>query len=186
MACIKGGKCADTTMGMTPLEGLCMGTRSGDVDAGVYTHLTKAKEMTPKEVDTLLNKKSGLAGLCGTPDMREVIEGAAGGSEDHKNALGVFVKRVRKYLGAFLVELGGECDAIVFTGGIGENAKLVREMVCKNLAPLGIELDEAKNNSVRGLNELQTPASRVKVMIVPTNEELSIALQSAGVTGIVA
>ena len=184
MACISGGKCLDTTMGMTPLEGLVMGTRSGDVDCGIYTHLTKAKEMTPKDVDTMLNKKSGLAGLCGTPDMREVIEGAEGGSEDHKNALGVFVHRVRKYLGSFLVKLGGKCDAIVFTGGIGENAKLVREMVCKDLAPIGIELDEGKNNTLRGLNQLETSASRTKIMIVPTNEELSIALQSTAVAGV--
>lgn len=121
MACIRKGVCIDTTMGLTPLEGLLMGTRSGDLDPGVYTHLTKMG-MTPDEIDTMLNKKSGLLGLCGKSNMQEVIAGVDAGEATAQLALDIFVQRVRKYLGSYMVRLNGEVDAIVFTGGIGENS----------------------------------------------------------------
>lgn len=179
MACLQNGKVVDTTMGLTPLEGLVMGTRSGDLDPGVYTHLTTSLGMTPKEVDTLLNKKSGLLGISGQSDMRENIAMAAKGDPDAKLARALTVQRLRKYVGSYLVRLNGDLDALVFTAGVGENDRGLREMVCAGLAPLGIDIDVAKNQQIQGeLAEVQSGDSRMKIMVVPTNEELSIATQS--------
>lgn len=178
MACLKNGKVIDTTMGLTPLEGLMMGTRCGDIDAGVYTYLCEHVKMTPKEVDAMMNKKSGLLGIGGTQDMREIISNASKGNEDAALARKMYVERVRKYLGAFLVKLNGELDALVFTAGVGENDKGFRELVTDGLQQLGIHVDPAKNQALNGGGEIQSTQSRAKVLVVPTQEELCIAQQS--------
>lgn len=179
MACIEGGMCKDTTMGLTPLEGLVMGTRSGDLDPGVYTHLTQEQGMTPTEVDTLLNKRSGLLGLCGMSDMQQIIKAADAGEPNAKLAVQIFINRIRKYLGSYILELKGNVDAIVFTAGIGENSETVRSLVCADLQLLGISLDEGKN-SIRShaAHIISSAHSHTKIMVVPTDEELAIALQS--------
>jgi len=189
-ACIKSGKVFDTTMGLTPLEGLVMGTRSGDIDAGVLTYMTTGLGMTPKEVDTILNKKSGLLGVCGKSDMREVIAAANKGDEDAMLARRLVIERLRKYLGTFLVKLDGKLDVLVFTAGMGESDTNIREMVCSGLAPLGIDIDAAKNRVIHAgaaqtEGEVQSNISRAKIMIVPTQEELSIAQQSLEVCGFI-
>jgi len=181
MACLKNGKVVDTTMGLTPLEGLMMGTRCGDLDCGVYTYLCDALKKTPKEVDTLLNKKSGLLGVAGKSDMREVIEGAKKGDADCALARAMYVQRVRKYVGAFLMKLDGELDALVFTAGVGENDKEFRELVTSGMSRFGVVVDGAKNRSVKE-GEIQGASSISKVMVVPTQEEYSIARQSLEVT----
>lgn len=189
-ACIKNGKVLDTTMGLTPLEGLVMGTRSGDIDAGVYTYLTTGLGMSPKEVDTILNKKSGLLGVCGKSDMREVIAGAAKGDVDCMLARRLVIERLRKFLGAFLVKLDGKCDVLVFTAGMGESDHNMRELVCSGLAPLGIDMDYAKNRIIHAggaatEGEVQSQFSRARIMILPTQEELCIAQQSLEVCGFI-
>merc|ERR1719454_1886528 len=138
MACIQKGQVVDTTMGLTPLEGLMMGTRSGDVDLGVYTFLCEHLKMTPKEIDTLLNKKSGLLGVAGKSDMREVIGGAKQGDADCQLARDMYVQRVRKYLGAFLLKLDCALDALVFTAGVGENDREFRELVTSGMKNFGV------------------------------------------------
>lgn len=179
MACLQNGKVVDTTMGLTPLEGLVMGTRSGDLDPGAYTHLCNELKMTPKEVDTLLNKKSGLLGISGNADMRENIDRAAKGDQDALLARALTVQRLRKYVGSFLVRLNGDLDALVFTAGVGENDRGLREMVCAGLESLGVDIDVAENQKIQGkLAEVQSSKSRAKILVVPTNEELSIATQS--------
>jgi len=185
MACVKRGRCVDTTMGLTPLEGLVMGTRSGDVDPGVYTFLCDHLKKSTKDVDTLLNKKSGLLGLSGTNDMREVIANAKKGDQDAQLARNVYVRRVRKYLGSFLVELDGVLDALVFTAGVGENDREFWSLATAGLErTLGIDVDPAKAKSVRGGGEIQSSSSRSKVLVVPTQEELEIATQSLNLIGI--
>lgn len=178
MACLKDGKVVDTTMGLTPLEGLMMGTRCGDIDAGVYTYLCEHVKMTPKEVDTAMNKKSGLLGIGGTQDMREIIENGGKGNADAALARKMYVERVRKYLGSFLVKLNGQLDALVFTAGVGENDKGFRELVTDGLQQLGIQVDPVKNKALSGGGEIQSSLSRAKVLVVPTQEELCIAQQS--------
>ncbi|KAJ1491629.1 Acetokinase family-domain-containing protein [Baffinella frigidus] len=182
MSCIRKGVCVDTTMGLTPLEGLVMGTRSGDVDPGVYTYLTQ--DMSPAEVDNLLNKASGLKGLCGHSDMQQVIVAADAGEENAQLALKVF--RVRKYLGSYLVRLNGEVDAVVFTAGIGEHSAKVRTLACEGLETLGIALDPAKNAHVsRSAGGVISAAhSHTKILVVPTDEELAICLQSYEAAGL--
>merc|ERR1719512_356603 len=156
MACLKNGKVVDTTMGLTPLEGLMMGTRSGDVDPGVCTYLNNQLGMSPKDIDTMLNKKSGLLGVSGkSSDMRDVITAAKAGDADCALARNLYVERVRKYLGAFLVKLGGNLDALVFTAGVGENDKEFRELVTANLDRFGIEVDAERNRSLKGGGEIQ-------------------------------
>jgi len=179
MACLQRGKVVDTTMGLTPLEGLVMGTRSGALDPGAYTHLCNQLGMSPKEVDTLLNKKSGLLGISGYSDMRENIDRAAKGDPDATLARQLYVQRLRKYLGSFLVRLNGDLDALVFTAGVGENDRGLREMVCTGLLSFGIDIDPVKNQATQGIMaEVQSLESRVKIMVVPTNEELEMAKQS--------
>jgi acetate kinase len=178
MAAVKQGVCVDTTMGMTPLEGLVMGTRSGDIDPALPFFLAKNLHMTLPEIDTLLNKKSGLKGLCGTNDMREVEDKAVAGDERAKMALQIYCYRIKKYIGAFAAVLG-KLDALVFTAGIGENSPEVRKLSCQGLDILDIKIDEARNKE-HGLPilEINVSPSRVKILVIPTNEEKKIALET--------
>jgi len=178
MACIQRGRCVDTTMGMTPLEGMVMGTRCGDIDPGVVLHLSSALGMSTPEVDVLLNKESGMKGLCGMSDFRDLERAAMGGDEGALMAERVFVERVRKYLGSYLVRLEGELDALVFTGGVGENSPRMRGMICRGLTRFGISVDPARNVQKLPAQEISPDGSPSKVLVVPTNEELSIALQA--------
>jgi acetate kinase len=175
MTCIRAGKAIDQTMGLTPLEGLVMGTRCGDIDPAIPFHLMALGE-GPERLRAALEKESGMLGLSGVSrDLRDVYQAAQAGNERARLAIGVFVHRVRKYLGAFLVELG-RCDALVFAGGIGENAPWMRAKILDGLAPLGIELDKRRNSAPReGPYEITTDASPVSVYVIPTNEELMIA-----------
>lgn len=176
---VSGGKSIDTSMGMTPLQGLVMGSRSGDIDPGIIFYLMREAGMDSAEVDELLNKKSGMLGLTGVSDFRDVTEQAKSGNQEAKIALEIFTARVRHYLGAYLVALG-RCDAIVFTGGVGENAASERAAVCAGLDQLGISIDENRNlERSKVAREISTDNSKIRVLVVPTNEELEIALQSA-------
>jgi acetate kinase len=178
MAALKKGKSIDTTMGMTPLAGLVMGTRSGDVDPALPFFLADHLGMSLKEIDTLLNKESGLRGLCGANDMREVIEKNNAGDERAHSALEVYTYRIKKYIGAYYAALGS-LDAIVFTAGIGENSPEIRELSCQGLKKLGIEIDAVKNRTAdKGEREISTPESAVKILVIPTNEELRIAQET--------
>lgn len=179
MAAIRNGKCIDTTMGVTPLEGLVMATRSGDVDPAIYEILESSKGLTSSQISNILNKDSGLYGICGEKDMRTVIELSEAGSEKHKLALQIYVHRIRKYLGAYYLNLGGKVDAVIFSAGIGERSSSVREMVCSGLEMMGLSVDQSKNQGEgRSLREIQAENSRIKVIIVPTDEELCIAQQT--------
>lgn len=185
MACVKQGQVVDTTMGLTPLEGLVMGTRSGDVDPGLFSFLCDHLGMTAKQADTMLNNQSGLLGLTGKSDMRQVIAGAAQGVPDDVLARRMYVKRVRKYIGSYLVELNGDLDALVFTAGVGEGDKLFGPLVTEGLQSLGIDVDPTKVAAYDGEGgEIQSTLSRTKVMVVPTREELSIAEQSLEAVGL--
>lgn len=175
---IDGGRSVDTSMGMTPLEGLVMGTRSGDLDPAVLFHLHRKAGLGFDELDTLLNRRSGLLGLSGTGDMRDVTEAAGKGDEAAQLALDVTVHRLRHYLGAYLAVLGG-LDVVVFTAGVGENAPLIRAGAVQGLEGLGIILDEDRNaERARGIRVISTDDSPVTVLVVPTNEELEIARQT--------
>ncbi|TYZ63548.1 hypothetical protein PybrP1_005221 [[Pythium] brassicae (nom. inval.)] len=182
MAAVRNGKCIDTTMGLTPLEGLVMGTRSGDVDPALHAFLASHLAMPIAQIDALLNKQSGLLGLCGDSDIRQIQDRIRRDGDARADlAMDVYVHRVRKYLGAFLLELGEGLDAIVFTAGIGESSAMIRARACRDLAFLGIELDAAKNaRSMLGAGpvEIQSAGSRVKVLVIPTDEERSIAEQT--------
>ncbi|MGM0465994.1 MAG: acetate kinase [Acidobacteriota bacterium] len=178
MAAVKNGKCMDTSMGMTPLEGLVMGTRSGDIDPAIPFFLSKNLDMSVDEIDDLLNKKSGLKGICGLNDMREIEQRALSGDERANTALDVYSHRIKKYIGAYYAELG--ClDAVIFTAGIGENSPKVRSMCCEGLEELGLKLDPEKNKSKsHEIREIHKQDSKVKVLVVPTNEEKKIALET--------
>lgn len=172
---IAQGKSVDTSMGLTPLEGLAMGTRCGDIDPALHFYLSRELKMSPQDLETLLNKQSGLKGVCGVGDMREVQRLADQGDQNAQLAEALFAYRVKKYIGSYYAVLG-TVDAIIFTGGIGENSARIRELSCTNLQGLGIELDQAKNGSAgKGIVECHKPTSRVKVLVAPTNEELAIA-----------
>jgi acetate kinase len=178
MAALKKGRCMDTSMGMTPLSGLVMGTRCGDVDPALPFFLADQLKMTLEDIDRLLNRESGLKGLCGTNDMRQVIEKMRAGDSRAAMALEVYAYRVKKYIGAYLAALG-HLDGLIFTAGIGENEPYVRELSCRGLHNLGIEIDLARNNrGMRGIREVSTSTSPVKVLVVPTNEELKIAQET--------
>ena len=175
MSAVVNGKCVDTSMGLTPLEGLVMGTRSGDIDAAAVTFMMEKEGMTPAQMDTMLNKKSGMLGLCGCPDMRDAQAKMEAGDEDAKMALDVYSYRIKKYIGAYAAAMGG-VDAIAFTGGVGENHVYVREQVCKDMEFLGIKLDTEKNQQIHGDEAIiSTPDSKVILAVVPTDEELMIA-----------
>ncbi|MFW5992438.1 MAG: acetate/propionate family kinase [Halanaerobiaceae bacterium] len=175
MAAVKEGNSVDTSMGLTPLEGLVMGTRSGDIDPSIVPFIMKRKDLNAEEVEEFLNKQSGLLGLSGiSNDFREINEAAQAGNEWAGDALAVFYYRIQKYIGAYMVAMGG-LDAIVFTGGIGENEKDARAGILKNLEFMGIMINE-EANKVRSIEkEITTAGSSVKAFVIPTNEELVIA-----------
>jgi acetate kinase len=178
MTALKNGRSVDTTMGMTPMAGLVMGTRCGDLDPSLPFFLSDHLGMSLNEIDHLLNRKSGLKGLCGTNDMREVIDKMEAGDERAKVALDVYTYRIKKYIGAFFAVLG-DLDAIIFTAGIGENAPYIRALSCEGLERLGIDIDLGRNNQRGdGIREISTPGSEVKILVVPTNEELKIAQET--------
>ncbi|MFD6886178.1 acetate/propionate family kinase [Streptomyces sp. NPDC059957] len=175
---VHGGVCVETSMGLTPLEGLVMGTRSGDLDPAVVFHLARVGGMSVDEIDSLLNKKSGLLGLCGDNDMREVQRRAAEGDASARLALASYIHRLKKYIGAYSAVLG-RVDAVAFTAGVGENSSEIREMALAGLAELGLALD-LEANSVRSPEPRLVSAeyARVAVAVVPTDEELEIASQT--------
>ena len=175
MAAVRGGKCIDTSMGLTPLAGVMMGTRSGDIDPAIIPFLMKEKGLNMGEIDDILNKQSGLKGICGMNDMRD-IHGAAG-KGDRKAALAVdmFVYRIKKYIGAYYA-VTGPLDALVFTAGIGENDDVVRGRVCAGLEHLGIVIDPARNaGRKKTATAVHADDSKVAILVIPTNEELAIA-----------
>ena len=180
---VKNGKSVDTSMGLTPLEGLIMGTRSGDLDPGVIEYIAKKEHLTLEEVLKVLNKESGVLGLSGvSSDFRDLTEAMEQGNKQAAVAVEAFCYRVAKHIGAYTAALNG-VDAIVFTAGIGENAAHIRSMICDYLGFLGITIDEEKN-AVRGKEtEISTPDSKVSVFVIPTNEELAIARETAALLG---
>lgn len=175
---VAGGRCVDTSMGLTPLEGLVMGTRSGDIDPAVTFHLKRVAGMSADEIDVLLNKKSGLVGLCGDNDMREIRRRVDEGDPAATLAFEIYIHRLKKYIGAYYAVLG-RVDAVVFTAGVGENAAPVREAAIAGLEELGLAVD-ADLNSVRSdeARLISPNYARVAVAVVPTDEELEIARQS--------
>jgi acetate kinase len=171
---VKNGQSVDTSMGFTPVEGLIMGTRAGDIDMGAVTFIMDKEMIGTRSASVLFNKQSGLLGITGvSSDMREVIGSAEKGNADSQLALDMFFYRVRKYIGSYAAAMGG-VDAVIFTGGIGENSFIVRRGICRDLEFLGIELDDAVNDSIIG-DEGIISKGRTKVMVIPTNEELVIA-----------
>lgn len=176
VAAIKHGKSIDTSMGLTPVEGLMMGTRTGDMDLGALTFVMEKEELNIAVANTLVNKHSGMLGITGvSSDMREIEKASEAGNERAILGLDMFRYRIKKYIGSFTAALGG-LDLLIFTGGIGENDPVTRELCCSEMEYMGLEFDTQKNNGVRGKEMLLSkPGSRVKVMTIPTNEELVIA-----------
>lgn len=179
---VDGGRSVETSMGMTPLAGLVMGTRSGDIDAGALVHLHRTAGLSVRDLDTLLNKRSGLLGLTGTGDMRDVRSAADAGVEHAVEALEIVAHRLRSTVGAYLAVLGG-ADAIAFTAGIGEHSAAMRAEALAGLTELGIEVDAARNAEGPPERRISTDASRIQVWVVPTNEELEIARQADALVG---
>jgi acetate kinase len=175
---VRGGRCVDTSMGLTPLEGLVMGTRSGDMDPAVIFHLMRVGGMSADEIDTLLNKKSGLIGLCGDNDMREIRRRVDEGDEQAELAFDIYIHRLKKYIGAYYAVLG-RVDAVAFTAGVGENAAPVRAAALAGLEELGLSVD-GERNVLRGdgARLISPEGARVAVAVVPTDEELEIATQT--------
>jgi acetate kinase len=175
---VDGGRSVETSMGLTPLEGLVMGTRSGDLDPAVLLQLARRADMSIADLDDLLNKRSGLKGLSGASDMRDIQAGVAAGDAAMTLAWDVYIHRLRAYAGAYLAQLGG-VDVIVFTAGVGENAPEVRAEALATLGFAGVEIDPERNAArERGIRVVSTDASSVTVLVVPTNEELEIARQT--------
>ena len=182
LAAVRNGACVDTTMGLTPLAGLVMGTRCGDIDAAAVLSIMEAEKKTPAEMDTLLNKKSGLLALAGSSDCRDICAKAAKGDRAAELALEMLAYRTALYIGAYNTVIGG-ADAIVMTGGIGENSSEVRERIVKRLVALGVKLDK-KANKLRGaLGVISAKDSKIPVVVIPTNEELMIARDTARIVG---
>ena len=183
ISAIRGGVAVDTSMGLTPLEGLVMGTRSGDVDPGLHAYLSRQVGMSIDDIDTLLNKKSGMLGLCGVTDFRDINDLIAEGNADAKLALDVYVHRLLHYIGAYLAVLGS-LDAITFTAGVGENNPGLRKAIIDRLAGFGFSLDD-EANAVRSKEPrvVSTPDSKVTVLVVPTNEELAMARETKAAVG---
>ena len=181
IAAVKDGKCIDTTMGLTPLEGLMMGTRCGDIDGGAITYIMKKEGLTPDEMSTLLNKKSGVLGIFEkSSDMRELEDAVARGEERAILTENMYFYRITKYIGAYAAAMGG-VDVILFTGGVGENQATARAGVCKTLGFLGVEIDPERNK-VRGKEAIiSTDSSKVKVVVIPTDEELMIATDTMNI-----
>lgn len=177
MAAVKDGKCIDTSMGLGPMNGLIMGTRAGDMDQSVIFYLINQLGYSPEEVNTVLNKKSGMLGLTGFSDMRDIKERYEKGEKDAVLAYQLYAYHIRRFIGAYAAVLNG-LDAVVFTAGVGENDALTRKLVCEGMDFLGIGLDEAKNEVRESeLREISPADSPVKVLVIPTNEELEIAKQ---------
>ena len=184
MTAVAGGKSIDTTMGFSPLPGLIMGTRSGDIDPAVIFYLSERLEMSVPEIDRLLNKQSGLLGLTGANDVRDIQARREAGDAAATLALEMYAYRVKKYIGAYTAVLG-RVDAVIFTAGVGQNSPAVRRLVCANMESLGIVLDEAKNaaGATGPVTEIQGENGRVKILIIPTNEEREIASQTYALVG---
>ena len=174
LAAVQNGRSIDTTMGFTPLEGLMMGSRSGSIDPGIILYLLQQKKLTVEQIDETLNKASGLKGILGTGDMRQVLHSMKEGNPRAKLAFDMFVHRLRYYIGAMLASLGG-MDALVFTGGIGENAAQVRKATCEAFAFLGLKLDASKNGQSPADQVISTADSEVPVLIIHTQEDWAIA-----------
>jgi acetate kinase len=182
-AAIKHGRSIDTSMGMTPLSGLIMGTRCGDIDPGVMLYLMTFRNYSANELERLLSRDSGLKGLVGANDMREILRRAAAGDEDARLAVDMYCYAIKKYIGGYLAVLGN-IDSLIFTGGVGEHAAPIRYKICSGLKSCGIAIDIQKNAMDTGETaELQTAYSRIKILIVPTDEELEIAREAAEVIG---
>lgn len=178
---VRGGRAVETSMGLTPLEGLVMGTRTGDIDPSIYIHLHRQAGLSAEEIDTILNRRSGMIGLCGKSDFRDITAAVEAGDASATLAMDVYVHRLRKYLGSYAFTLGG-LDVVAFTAGIGENVPMVRERLLTGLEGFGLELDrDANARREKGIRVISTPGSAVTVLIVPTDEELSIAQQAAAV-----
>lgn len=177
MAAVDAGRSVDTSMGFGPLSGLVMGTRSGDIDGSVIFHMLNEQGYSPAEVSEILNKQSGLKGLGGSSDMRDITTAAESGDTDARMALDIYCYRIKKYIGAYTAVLNG-LDALVFTAGVGENAALVRQLACSGLEYLGISLDTAKNQlRSRDIRDISVESGHVKILVIPTNEELEIVNQ---------
>ncbi len=175
---VRGGKSVDTSMGLTPLEGLIMGTRCGDLDPAIHFYLCRETGKPFEAIEDILIKESGLKGICGMNDMREIERRALDGDERAGLAIEMFCYRIKKYIGAYFAALG-RVDAIAFTAGIGENSARVRREACEGLSALGITQDERRNGETSpGVLEIQGEDSRVKILVVRTNEELEIARQT--------
>ena len=182
-AAVKGGKSIDTSMGMTPLEGLIMGTRCGDIDPAIIFYLKRKTGLARDEMESILNQDSGLKGICGVNDMRQIEELARSGDSQAQLAIDMVCYRIKKYIGAYYAVLG-RLDALVFTAGIGEKSPLIRAGACQGLARLGIEIDPEKNSQKsKKAFEIHKAGSTVKVLVIPTNEELEIAEQTVACIG---
>ena len=178
LCAIQNGKCVDTSMGLTPLGGIAMGSRSGDLDPSVVTYIMRKENLTPDEMENILNKKSGIYGLSGiSPDNRDIEEAAAAGNEIAKSTLSEYAYIIAQYIGKYAVTMNG-VDVITFTAGVGERGPETREEVCSYLGFMGVELDKVLNDVKGDEREISTPNSKVKVWIVPTNEELMIARET--------
>ena len=183
-AAIRGGRCIDTSMGMTPLEGLVMGTRSGDFDAAILFYLAREAGMDIDALDRMVNRQSGLKGICGENDMRTITEAAEKGDEKARLALEIFCYRLKKYIGSYVAALSG-ADCIVFTGGIGENSAVVRMKACSGLEAMGITIDHERNMGRRkDIMAIHADDSSCAILVAPTDEELEIARQTVKVCGI--
>lgn len=182
IAAVKDGKSVDTSMGFTPIEGLIMGTRVGNIDTGAITFIMDKENLDTNGVSSLLNKKSGLLGISGkSSDFRDVSQDAAAGNDRSKLAVDMLIYQIKKYIGSYIAAMGG-CDVLLFTGGIGENAIIVREGVCRDMNFLGIDLDIDKNKNANGKEAvISSDNSKVKVLVVPTDEELMIALDTESI-----
>ena len=175
-ACVDG-KCVDTTMGITPLDGLVMGTRCGTLDPACVEFIANTEGKTVTEVVNMMNKQSGLLGLAGSSDMRDVTARYDAGDEDAKLAIEMWTYVIQKYIGSYIAAMNG-VDAIIFTAGIGENHVRARKWVCEGLSFFGIEIDDERNNVFGEERKISTDASKVQVWVLPTNEELAIALDT--------
>lgn len=175
---VRGGQSVDSSMGFSPLPGLMMGTRSGDLDPAIVFYMGGKLGMSLAEIDRTLNKQSGLLGIAGSSDVRDVQDRMAAGEADAQLALDMYTYRIKKYIGAYMAALG-RVDALVFTAGVGENSAFIRRRACEGLENLGIAIDAAKNEgAIDGVTEIQAEDSAIKVLVIPTNEELEIAIQT--------
>jgi len=182
VAAVKYGKSVETSMGFTPLEGLAMGTRSGDIDPAIIKYISEKENMSVAQVDGMLNKKSGVLGISGvSSDFRDIEQAAEKGNERAQLALEVYVHKVKKYIGAYAAVMNG-VDAVIFTAGLGENSSEVRRDICKDMCFLGIEVDEAKNKARGKETDISKDGAKVKVLLIPTNEELMIARDTMKLT----